>query len=222
MDKPVANMVLAPCPFCGEKAFASSTLENGYYVMCRSEDCWAMAGYLPTKEEAIAAWNRRSQPSLEGEVGEMIELLLDAQQDINLSANETMSQPLADASALIDKVENLLRALSADNARLSEKRDAADNALVDRYRNPSTGHFSFPDDVAAIVRRLDAAEARLSEAVEVLKPFAAIGDAILAEAPHEATKYKVFVGQGDAGHFIALDACRAAHQFLDTQGGGNG
>lgn len=43
------------------------------------------------------------------EIDDMIERLLDAQQDINLSANETMSQPLCDASALIDQVETMLR-----------------------------------------------------------------------------------------------------------------
>lgn len=39
------------------------------------------------------------------------------------------------------------------------ERDKADNALVDRYRDPKTGVFKFPGDVAAIVRRLDTAEA---------------------------------------------------------------
>ena len=31
----------------------------------------------------------------------------------------------------------------------------ADNALVDKYRDPKTGIFKFPDDVAAIIRRLE-------------------------------------------------------------------
>jgi len=54
---------LLPCPFCGDSAFSGTTLDGDHYVMCRSENCWAMAGYLPTKAEAIAAWNRRSEPS---------------------------------------------------------------------------------------------------------------------------------------------------------------
>jgi len=44
---------------------------------------------------------------------ELIERLLDAQQDINLAANQYMSQSLADASALIDEIEPLLRAALA-------------------------------------------------------------------------------------------------------------
>lgn len=59
------------------------------------------------------------------------------------------------------------RALAAEASR-----DAADNALVDKYRNPKTGHFSFPGDVAAIVRRIEAAEARVKELEGALRPFA--------------------------------------------------
>ncbi|TCP88941.1 PGDYG protein [Rhizobium sp. PP-CC-2G-626] len=42
------------------------------------------------------------------EINDMIERLLDAQQEINRSANETMSQPLCDAAALIDELEQML------------------------------------------------------------------------------------------------------------------
>ena len=65
--------VLLPCPFCGGEAFESTTLDDTHYVMCKAEDCWAMAGYLPTKAEAITAWNRRaSQPATETEVLEVV------------------------------------------------------------------------------------------------------------------------------------------------------
>ena len=57
-----------------------------------------------------------------------------------------------------------LRKLAAENQALRERAEAAeaeskaaDFRLVDRYRNPKTGIFNFPDDVAAIVRALDAA-----------------------------------------------------------------
>lgn len=43
------------------------------------------------------------------EIKTLIEDLLDAQQDINLAANTHMDQSLCDASALIDKVESVLR-----------------------------------------------------------------------------------------------------------------
>lgn len=57
-------------------------------------------------------------------------------------------------------------------AAMRAERDAADNALIDKYRDPKTGHFNFPADVAAIIRRLDAAEAqvlRLTEENEALR-----------------------------------------------------
>jgi hypothetical protein len=42
----------------------------------------------------------------------LLHRLLDAQQDINLAANEGMSQPLADAASLIDEVEAAIRRLA--------------------------------------------------------------------------------------------------------------
>lgn len=57
---------------------------------------------------APAALEGSSSSEGEGE-HQLIERLLDAQQDINLAANETMSQPFADASALIDEIEPILR-----------------------------------------------------------------------------------------------------------------
>lgn len=53
--------------------------------------------------------------------------------------------------------------------RAERERDEADNALVDKYRDPKTGSFNFPRDVTEIVRRLDAAEAQLEEARKVLE-----------------------------------------------------
>lgn len=65
-------------------------------------------------------------------------------------------------------VRRLLTAFRAEVKRLTETNEAlkaaqdeADNALVDKYRDPKTGFFKFPTDVAAIVRRLETAEARV-------------------------------------------------------------
>lgn len=52
----------------------------------------------------------------EADIENLIERLLDAQQDINLAANQHMSQPLCDASAVIDEVEKTLRRLAASPA----------------------------------------------------------------------------------------------------------
>lgn len=54
---------LLPCPFCGGRGLAGTTLDNMGYVICASDTCWGMAAYLPTEAEAIAAWNSRSVPS---------------------------------------------------------------------------------------------------------------------------------------------------------------
>lgn len=56
--------------------------------------------------------------------------------------------------------------------RLVAERDEADNALVDKYRDPKTGVFSFPGDVAKIIARLDAAEAQRDKLIEALKFYA--------------------------------------------------
>lgn len=56
---------LKTCPFCGGKAFLSSTRPNG--VWCENVGCAVMNGKTRTK--AIAAWNRRpSSSALEREV----------------------------------------------------------------------------------------------------------------------------------------------------------
>ena len=64
--------------------------------------------------EALAARQSPEPSSSEVRVNReniesLIEDLLDAQQDINLAANERMDQSLCDASALIDKTETILR-----------------------------------------------------------------------------------------------------------------
>ena len=56
-----------------------------------------------------------AQPTGNVEVDSLIHRLLDAQQDINLEANERMSQSLCDASALIDYVENFLRKVAGQS-----------------------------------------------------------------------------------------------------------
>lgn len=53
----------------------------------------------------------RGEP-VESDAEDLIERLLDAQQDINLAANEHMSQLLCDASALIDEIVQVLHRLS--------------------------------------------------------------------------------------------------------------
>lgn len=71
----------------------------------------------------IAELEAARRPSAEGDgvEHELIERLLDAQQDINLAANSTMDQSLANASALIDEIEPILRAALQPPARQAKR-----------------------------------------------------------------------------------------------------
>lgn len=57
---------LKPCPFCGGEAHVKevvSACETLYTVGCSNPECMGYETWLlkPTKEEAIAAWNRRAE-----------------------------------------------------------------------------------------------------------------------------------------------------------------
>lgn len=86
------------------------------------------------------------------------------------------NMPVASCEALVRRSEAsaALSSAQAQIERLSRERDArtdAEDALVDKYRDPQHGTFNFPGDVAAIVRRLESAEAevkRLREALETV------------------------------------------------------
>lgn len=80
--------------------------------------CEVIAQSIARKLKATAV-----SPAAAQDEHELIERLLDAQQDINLAANETMRQSLADASALIDEIEPILR--QALNAHSSAAQDAS-------------------------------------------------------------------------------------------------
>jgi exonuclease VII small subunit len=92
-----------------------------------------------------------------------------------LPAKEAVKLRPADWRRLTDVAQEAAAALQSQAEQieqLTRERDEADNALVDKYRDPQTGAFSFPGDVASIVRRLDTADASLAAALEALKPFA--------------------------------------------------
>lgn len=62
----------------------------------------------------------KSAEPMEADTEDLIERLLDAQQDINLAANEHMSQIFCDASALIDEIVQVLCRLSTRPQQIQE------------------------------------------------------------------------------------------------------
>lgn len=147
MDKSVANMVLAPCPFCGSADVRLNQVSTGggWGVLCRT--CHA---YQDTRSEnqelAITVWNRRSQPSLEGEVGEMAQLL--ARRDGEEFDGEVHLSSFEGA-----RLASLLHSLSAENAQLKHEVSSAGALRLRMEAHKETAR---------------AAEARPSEAAELL------------------------------------------------------
>jgi len=91
------------CPECGGSMFGPHILDSKGAPVCEAGKS-ALAS-TPSQSDVIEKCGE-AEP-------ELIERLLDAQQDINLAANAHMDQSLADASALIDEIEPILRAALA-------------------------------------------------------------------------------------------------------------
>ncbi len=53
---------LLPCPFCGAHAEWLHNFDD-YVPSCNTSECWCTLGAYATKEEAVAAWNRRDGKS---------------------------------------------------------------------------------------------------------------------------------------------------------------
>jgi hypothetical protein len=73
-----------------------------------------------------------------------------------------------DDADIDEEAADTIARIVAERDEARKAREAADQALVDKYRDPKTGVFSFPTDVAKIVVRLDAAEASLAQMREAL------------------------------------------------------
>lgn len=150
---------LTPCPFCGGAAervdIEDGDNAGGSFVHCTVCDASGNVEF-EFKENFISNWNRRAAPTppaaeapgqepvaVKEAVDDLIERLLDAQQDINLAANQHMDQSLCDASALIDEVEKVLRSISAPpsyaDAEAKGLEKAAHVALDENYAAIAAG-----------------------------------------------------------------------------------
>jgi len=111
-----------------------------------------------------------------------------------------------------DKAADRIEALQSDLERVTSERDVAREMLEERRAMINRLR---PMLVAAEARALTA-EAALVKARTALEPFAVIADAVLAEAPHDATKAKLWNGVDNSPLYISLDACRAARLALSA------
>ena len=128
--------------------------ENGFMFIERSENpagAWMLAEDVlsasPAPEPQAVAWPepKIANPDIGSSTGvpyldSLIHQVMDAQQDINLAANEGVSQALADASALLDEVEETIRRLAAplsggDGKVTDEAIDRAIRAYCDEPSN---------------------------------------------------------------------------------------
>lgn len=167
---------LLPCPFCGGSSIYVEPDERGsggqwvapIHIGC--SDCRVDMAQSDFTDEAVAAWNRR--PDHSPDASNMADPLISSLREENESLRNAFEMSAQESSEVII-------ALQQENERLRRGRDEADQALVDRYRDPKTGSFSFPGDVAAIVRALSASQAQLKiyrEALEPMKEVLRISD----------------------------------------------
>lgn len=102
---------LEACPFCGNDG--SGPIEDALHVSFQEHDwrepswtpqcdkCTGTMGYFNSEEEAIAAWNTRTQPApASGEVGELVEAL------------RTTRGDLFDARSLCNEAADMLERLA--------------------------------------------------------------------------------------------------------------
>lgn len=59
-DTTRAKPKLKPCPFCGKlPAVEVSNFETGFWISCKTYDCWTNGPHRGNSNAAIKAWNRR-------------------------------------------------------------------------------------------------------------------------------------------------------------------
>jgi len=54
------NNELKPCPFCGEQASGIKVLPDQFMIACCNDNCECSNSIYDTIQEAIKAWNTRS------------------------------------------------------------------------------------------------------------------------------------------------------------------
>ncbi len=125
-----------------------------------------------------------------------------------------------------------LAKLRTEVERLRAEREDADQSLVDRYRDPKSGRFDFPGDVAKIVRSLDDAtvaaarsDAEIARLREALQAELAFAEGVAAEIDIDADETTFTVRVMPEGREVATrtwaDVHAASRAALSAEKKGN-
>lgn len=138
-----------------------------------------------TMIEALAA-DLAAQKARAEKLGRELNIARYGQPDFSWSVHK---EAMGDLEAALAAAEARADAAEAERDKLRREGNPADHALVDKYRNYQThkaGVFNFPGDVAAIIRRLEAAEAKVARLVEMLLRFLPDYEPWMDEWPDDA------------------------------------
>jgi Lar family restriction alleviation protein len=162
-----------PCPFCG--CTDISLDDNGDYEWLKCDWCGATGGVDPSPEFEEHSvhwhWNRRTSTTPSGEVEGLVERLRKA-------ADEMRSENHNGWPVIVDHAADAFSEASTALASMKREVDQAWDAFGAVPRDKSlAAHISAAlDELAGFAederRRAEAAEARIQELEEALKPFA--------------------------------------------------
>lgn len=178
---------LLPCPFCGAslvaysesfpggrtKRHSAAELDTLGTMTCPTTGCPSSFSVIITdNEDEAAAWNRRA--ALPSAAGEVVEKLRP-----NWKHDEAASYAVSALRAFghAGLAEDLSREIAENNARKSEAADL----IVSLDHECQASMRTIADERA----RAEAAESRLSQALEALRPFAEEGSEDDGSERHE-------------------------------------
>lgn len=177
--------VADPYPILGKEYVAVDDALAAIARMGAGDGWFDVFKNIATEAERVAAYEKTRAEAAEAEAAALTAQLAEAEREAesrsamfataceerNAAEAKIATMIEADAvQAMLDAAqpimaeacrgyEEQIAALTAERDELKREGNPADHALVDKYRRAGSGIFKFPDDVAAIIRKLDAAEA---------------------------------------------------------------
>ena len=158
----MSGETLKPCPWCNSKAVLwKADNHEEWFIGCGGECSVNPGRHFDTREDAIAAWNTRHAPTVEG--GELVERL------------RTELAEAKDAARRSDQHAQRVAVEAADGFAAMEALDE----FWDAVGHPNNrGTLTPAEQVASICRELDQAAAALaSRDAEIERLSAALGEA---------------------------------------------